>query len=270
MPLRGELGDDRAQRPAEQHRRLAVGVTPSDPREHLGHVGGGTIGSEPAGGVARGGPVAPQVDRIDGEALGDQGVHQRALLAGRLQVEVGARAPGATVHQHDHVASALRLAVPHGERVAVDLHHLGAGADLGLRLGSALGRGRVDGARGRGRVDGPCGGRGLAGDTGEQQAEREDRGATGTHDLCVTTRTSRAPARGRSLGSPWMPAVAALGREWVAVAAALCRSRSPVRPRRHDGRLARVATTPQLAEITPQSPHAPHRWHGRCTEAEPP
>ena len=129
--LRRKLPYHRAVGPTEQSRRITRAFR--HPSKDSYHVPCSAIRRQPPGLVPRCAPVPPQVHCVGREALGHESVHERQVLPWHLKIEVGERAPRATVDENDGPARARRALLPHGQRVSVHFHGVMLkGGPLGL------------------------------------------------------------------------------------------------------------------------------------------
>src|SRR5512138_982674 len=92
----------------------------SEPREHSGDIVDRAIRCQPAGCIAWALAVAAKIERVCRVAAFVQHLHDRALLAGYLQIEIWQRAPRATVNQKDAAARLAHDARPQRERLTFD------------------------------------------------------------------------------------------------------------------------------------------------------
>lgn len=110
-----------------------------DPGQHVADIGHRTRGRVPASARARASAITAQIHCVGGVAgLRKRCQHRTCIarLARHLQVEIGQRAPGAAMYQHNRAARLRGHPRPHRQHLAIVCAHLRQrSAGAGLRLG---------------------------------------------------------------------------------------------------------------------------------------
>ena len=82
-------------------------MTGGYPLEQLDHVTGRLVRGDPAGVIPRGIAKPPQVDRVSGEPLRNEGIHQRDVFGVMLQVKIREGTDGFPVDEDDNFGAGI-------------------------------------------------------------------------------------------------------------------------------------------------------------------
>ena len=84
-----------------------IRMTGGYPLEQLDHVTGRLVRGDPAGVIPRGIAKPPQVDRVNGEPLRNEGIHQRDVFGVMLQVKIREGTDGFPVDEDDNFGAGI-------------------------------------------------------------------------------------------------------------------------------------------------------------------